>query len=219
MDRANHPTAAEYITAIRAEWDKSHAATIAIGRLLLEAQACLDHGEWLKLFDPSREKAGRGESSHPLDSKAFVPFGSRQAQKYMRVAKHPLLSNTNYSAYLPRSINTLEVLSRVGKERLEKALSDGRLHCMMTTENARALLDGQRFERLQTAMDVLVELSRAYPVDTLVGKPTEILVSELFDGTDPSERHWLGNARSTAKWLLDVADVVERAQLSPTSAK
>jgi len=55
-----------------------------------------------------------------------VPFGQDAAERLMKVATHPQLSNSANSRNLPPSWGTLYQLSKVEPKRLTAAFRDGR---------------------------------------------------------------------------------------------
>jgi hypothetical protein len=56
-----------------------------------------------------------------------LPFGLRTAENYMRIARHPVLSNPHHGSDLPASWRTLAELARLDPEALEQAIADGRV--------------------------------------------------------------------------------------------
>jgi DNA-directed RNA polymerase subunit RPC12/RpoP len=82
---------------------------LEVGRLLIEAKAGLVHGEFLAMVE--------GE----------LPFGVNTADKLMRIARHPVLSNSEHVHNLPPSWGTLYDLSRLPVPLLQQAISDGRI--------------------------------------------------------------------------------------------
>src|SRR5690349_19379128 len=78
--REGQNVAAEYAKRITAAWLKSVESILETGRLLVEAKAALDHGQWLKMFSGMFERGN-------------VPFGVRTAQMLMAIAEHPVIGN------------------------------------------------------------------------------------------------------------------------------
>ena len=81
---------------IRGSWQKAVSGIIETGRSLIEAKKALTlehgHGQFLKLFDP---EIGN------------LPFGENTAQRLMKIARNPVLSNADHGQYLPPSWRTL----------------------------------------------------------------------------------------------------------------
>ena len=92
---------------IAARWQESVDAIIDTGRLLCEAKAALEHGEFSGLI---REK---------------LPFGQRTAQMLMRIAEDPRLSNAKHVSLLPPAWGTLYELTRLDDQQFEAWLADG----------------------------------------------------------------------------------------------
>lgn len=90
-------------------------AILHIGRVLLAAKQALPHGQWERLF-----------KGHPLAVAQPVPFSVATAKMHMKIARHPVLSNSNHGNCLPPSWRTLYVLTFVPEATLEglmKAMS------------------------------------------------------------------------------------------------
>lgn len=90
---------------------KTVEAILDTGRLLLAAKAKLRHGEFMKLFRGSHEAV-----TSP------VPFGIGMAERFMQIARHPILSNSSCSTILPSSVSTLAALARLKVPTLEYLL-------------------------------------------------------------------------------------------------
>lgn len=95
-------TAEHWAPRISAEWCKSVEGIINVGRQLIAAKEACEHGEFLRLF-----KGHENPVSEP------VPFGKDAAERLMRVAAHPVLSNSDQSRNLPQSYQTLYVLAQL----------------------------------------------------------------------------------------------------------
>jgi hypothetical protein len=65
-------------------------AILHIGRQLLAARKALRHGEWERLF-----------KGHPHAVERPVPFSVATAKMHMKIAGHPVLSNSNHGNCLP----------------------------------------------------------------------------------------------------------------------
>lgn len=96
-------TKAEYwAPRINAEWRKSVEGILNVGRELIRAKEKCEHGEFLRLF-----KGSENAVSKP------VPFGVAAAERLMRVASHPVLSNSAHGPILPQSWRTLYELTKL----------------------------------------------------------------------------------------------------------
>jgi hypothetical protein len=122
-------TSADYwAPRINAEWRKSHERTIAIGRELISAKQACEHGEFLRMF--------HGHDNAVVDP---VPFGINAAQRLMKVAEHPVLSNADQSQHLPDSYQTLYELTKLDDEQIVAGIKAGEITPDMTRSQAAAL--------------------------------------------------------------------------------
>lgn len=122
-DKAEH-----WAPRITAAWKKSHERTIAIGKELIDAKAACEHGEFLRLF-----KGHENAVSEP------VPFGISAAERIMKVASHPILSDSDQSPTLPDSYQTLYELSKLEDEQILAGIKSGEIKPDMTRSDAAAL--------------------------------------------------------------------------------
>lgn len=127
------PRAEQMASEICAQLGKSVEAIIQTGRLLLKAKEILAHGEWCRMFD-----------------ERLVPFGVRSAQRLMKIASHPQLSNATHVSYLPPSWGTLYELTKADDLRLKNALHDGLITPDMSRKAVQELVvrDQKRAERI-----------------------------------------------------------------------
>ena len=95
---------------------------IDAGRALIDAKAALPHGE----FGPLLTELG---------------LSPQHAQRFMRVAQHPLLTNPSPGRHLPASVTVLDELTRVPDDELEEAIESGAVNPSTTREEAKALRD------------------------------------------------------------------------------
>lgn len=96
------------------------------GRQLSEAKVALGHGRWMAMFS-----AGR------------IKIGLRTAEMLMRVAEHRALSDSQYSAKLPPSLTTLDVLAGGTVEVVEAGIKAGAIGPGLTAKEARSFLRAQ----------------------------------------------------------------------------
>jgi hypothetical protein len=119
-------TVDEWAARITARWQDSVEAILDVGRMLIQAQAEVGHGNWLRLIEK-------------------LPFGESTAQKLQRIVdpeKAPHLSNPEHVPDLPPSWGTLHVLSRLTPERFEAGVAAGVIRPDMERKEAEALLGG-----------------------------------------------------------------------------
>jgi len=115
--------AEDWADLIFAQHAKSVESILETGRLLLKAKSDLVHGEWGRLFEDH-----------------LLPFGIDAAQRFMTIASHPLLSNTEHVRSLPASWGTLYQLTRVPEPMLKQALHDGVITSDMPRKAVAGLL-------------------------------------------------------------------------------
>jgi len=106
-------------------------AIIAVGIELLHAKERLPHGEFGRLF-----------KNHPDAVAQPLRISQRTADVFMRIADHPVLSNSQHVANLPVSWGTLGELARLEAPVLEVMLADGRVHPEMERADAMRLVAG-----------------------------------------------------------------------------
>ena len=106
MSAVNTVSRQTYAGRIVTAYQKTIESIIEVGKTLQEAKDNLPHGQFEAMI------------------KADLPFGPRQAQKFMAVARHPVLANPNFSSLLPGSITALYHLSQMEPEELTAALRE-----------------------------------------------------------------------------------------------
>jgi hypothetical protein len=92
---------------ITASWQKSLASILETGHNLIEAKDELEHGEWLQMV------------------KNELPFGEDTAERLMKIARSPVLSNSAHGRSLPASWRTLYELARLPEDLLEQKIEAG----------------------------------------------------------------------------------------------
>ena len=145
--RRNTHTPEEWAKRITTAWQKSVESIIETGRLLIEAKAELPHGEFENMIN---EK---------------LPFGSRTAQRLMKIADHPILSNPTHVSHLPPSWGTLYALTELPDEVLSDMLEDGKLNCEIERKDVEQIkaqlnvLGHYRWVNLRDALNQLITFS------------------------------------------------------------
>ncbi len=69
-------SAADFVIEITATWQKSVAAIIETGRLLIQAKKALKHGQWCEMFRTMHFKTG---------NEGKLPFTERVGQRLMKM--------------------------------------------------------------------------------------------------------------------------------------
>ena len=107
-------TRAQWAREIAARWNKSKEAVIATGRALLEAKADLRAGIFLEMIEQD------------------LPFSTRSAQRFMKIASDPRLSDAAYAPFLPSAWTALYELIKLSDEEFAQALKSGLINPKMT---------------------------------------------------------------------------------------
>jgi hypothetical protein len=145
----HNTTPAYWAEQISARWQDAAQAIIDVGRLLIEAKAALDHGQWGEMF----------RAKH-------VPFSQSTANKLMAIADHKVLTDSEHVPNLPPSWGTLYELSHIPEPDLREMLSDGYINCETPRAEARRLANKVRWEgyyiygRVPAALGALMRLVR-----------------------------------------------------------
>jgi Protein of unknown function (DUF3102) len=117
---SNIKTIDTFVAQINQAWQKGPEGIIEAGRILNEAKDALQHGQW-------------------GDMVAKLRFSSRMAQRLMKIANNPILSNPTHVSHLPPSWSTLYRLCELPDQVLEEMLADGKLHCEITREQVNEI--------------------------------------------------------------------------------
>jgi hypothetical protein len=116
--RSATTTLATWAARIRPYLEGAVEQIVAAGRELLAAKDGLPHGQFGDLLEQ-------------------VGLNRRTAQRFMAIARHPLLSDATHGSHLPAAWTTLFELSRVEPEELEEAIEAGSVHPAMSTAEAK----------------------------------------------------------------------------------
>ncbi len=92
---------------IAAAWQKSIEAIIETGRRLIDARKELAHGEFLAMI------------------KNDLPFGEDTAERLIKIARDPRLSNSAHGRILPPSWRTLFELTKLNDEQFDRLVAAG----------------------------------------------------------------------------------------------
>ena len=117
------PDAVDYVRRFEAAFTKTLAGILEAGRILVEAHARLNYGEWESLF-----------RDH------LLPISKRTANRLVSIARNKALANGSNVAHLPYSLTTLYALAQVPINTLEKAIADGFVFPEMTARDVKRLL-------------------------------------------------------------------------------
>jgi hypothetical protein len=106
---------------ITAAWQKGVASIVETGKLLVEAKAQVDHGEWTRLIESE------------------LPFDRTTAFRLITIAQHPIVSNVANWQHLPTSWRTLYELTKVDQKLLSEKLESGEINAKTDGKSAKAL--------------------------------------------------------------------------------
>jgi hypothetical protein len=115
---------AEFVRAVDVAWGRTAKARIETGRALQRMKDGLKHTEWITAF-----------------KEAGMPFSLRAAQDLMMIARHPMIGNTQNSAYLPNKREPLLLLakSKLPNTVLDSLMKSGVIHPAMTIKDVEQL--------------------------------------------------------------------------------
>ena len=151
-------------------YGKAVAGFVKVGRLLIQAKQELGPGRFGELWN---------------GDEYALPFGWRQANKFMSIADNKVLTDSTHESKLPTSVETLYILSRIPEEKLRKLISSGKVHTNLTRQQAKRLA-GDIPARLVAAIEVLIEAMRENDddseLDALAVEVTEVLYEK--------DEHW-----------------------------
>lgn len=170
--RSNEPeTVEEWQNFISESRYNEVGSVIETGRRLILAKDKADRGKWLKIFEGKNR-----------------PCSEDTAQRYMAVARHPVLANTAHWAVLPSSWRTLYELTSIPEQDLLVLIQDGKVHSELTRSEAIALKDYP--EKIKTLLLIIVTGAKVAvsnsPCDCreLEGKMTQEVVDEVQKAAD-----------------------------------
>jgi hypothetical protein len=133
-----------FVAKIVAAWQKTTESIIDTGRLLIEAKAKIEHGEFEDMID------------------AQLPFGPRAARMLMAIAANPVLSDRNHGSVLPPSWRTLYELSRLDGQVLLARIEDHSVNPGMERKDVTLIAGGghkTKLRRISKANERIIELS------------------------------------------------------------
>ena len=87
-----------------------------------QAKRALDHGLFLKMIE------------------AELPFSADTAQRLMRIARHPVLSDAANSRHLPPNWTTLSELTQLPAALTQAKIKTGEIHAGLNGSQAKALI-------------------------------------------------------------------------------
>jgi hypothetical protein len=162
-------TVESFLSEIESAWNRTVQDIVEVGKVI------------------KRAKGELGASYKQLVQR--LPFSASEAGNFVRVSEHPVLSDPAYWNSLPRALNTLYYLSRLGDSHVQEAIGSGAISPDTTLSQAKALVSGQiktvggRQARSDSAdyMDVTVSIPRNSDVSAVL-KAAQAMVGN-FGGT------------------------------------
>ena len=176
-------TVDHYVREIRSAYQNAVGSIIRAGCLLIEAKEKLPHGEWGLMFD----------------GKSRLPFGQRTAQRLMRIAEHPVLSNPTHESHLPPSWATLSELADLREDELEALLKDGTIdaeterHAVAEIIKKGGALGAYSFSRVTAALKIVITFMDKWPDPTVFVRRAADDIEEVIGFNDLEKlAAWLG---------------------------
>ncbi|HWX36746.1 MAG TPA: MT-A70 family methyltransferase [Steroidobacteraceae bacterium] len=164
-------TADEFAERITSCWRKSVEAIIEVGRLLTNAKAQLDHGEFTAMVN------------------AKLPFGPRTATRLMAIGRDSRLTNRTHVSVLPNSWGTLYELTKLDDDQFQAKIADGTIRPEMERKDIAPAHQERRIEVQRSLSDetaVLAVSGRKFPV--IYADPATKFLAGL--GPKSTENHY-----------------------------
>ncbi len=131
----------QWAEKITERYQDSVRAILDVGRYLIDAKDELPHGEFGLMVDED------------------LPFSWLTANRFMAIARNPVLSNSSHGKNLPSSWRTLSELARLPDEVLEAALVTGRITPELKRKEIPALIPQEPPRRRPPETSTVQELS------------------------------------------------------------
>ena len=98
-----------------------------------------------------------------------LPFNERTAQRLMKIAEHPVLTNTTHESHLPTSWTTLYELSKASPALLEAKISTGTITPRLERSQVARKIFGKIPKTAQHTLDRVKQLRGGAATDTRAG--------------------------------------------------
>jgi hypothetical protein len=151
VEQSNRHPVDDWAEQITASWQKPRIeGIIRTGKLLLAAKKALDRGTFISM----------------IRSDEALPFNERTAQRLMKIAEHPVLTNATHVSRLPTSWGTLYELSKAKPKLLEAKIQDGTITPRLERSQVARKVFGKKKaaaqrKTLDRVKDMRVELDAA----------------------------------------------------------
>jgi hypothetical protein len=141
--QSNRHPVDDWAEQITASWQKPKIeGIIRTGKLLLASKKALDRGTFISM----------------IRSDEALPFNERTAQRLMKIAEHPVLTNATHVSYLPTSWGTLYELSKGKPKLLEARIQDGTITPRLERSEVARKVFGKRPKPAQHTLDRVKQL-------------------------------------------------------------
>lgn len=206
----NKLTWQEHVDRINGSWAKGVESVVETGRRLIEAKSELDHGEWLMAL---RDK---------------ISFGEDTAQRLMKIAGNPTLSNAAHARYLPASWRTLYELSKLPEDVVIAKIGDGTITPKLERKDVMKMIEPTTTAEPEAT--ITSTLDSVTPVEIRgmrIMAPDGLKISELTsqgielekagDSREVAARK-IGLASHTYTFVRDIVLLSRRTDLNKTDA-
>jgi hypothetical protein len=152
---AKPKTVDQWAAYICEPWNKTVEAFVETGKRLIEAKKALKeelgHGNWGSMFTEPYPRSSL--------AKGPLPFSQRIGNMLMRIARHPVLSNSQFFSKLPPSYSTLYILSDLPEAELVKQIEEGKINPSLLGSEAK-VLGFNNPDRAFKSLRLLCEIAR-----------------------------------------------------------
>ena len=196
-------TRKEWAAIINADWRKSIERIIQTGRDLIAAKEQLPHGEYGKMF-----------------AKKEVLFSQDMAQRLMRIAQHPQISNPSARTKLPTSWTVLKALSYLSEDDFHDAEEKGLINNNLNLRTAQAISGAYNSTDDSPVGANAAQRSLPTPTEAKeIARATNKLVAandgHMYTGVSEEERQEYVQDRSRAFRSMEAIDLFATMDVSP----
>jgi N6-adenosine-specific RNA methylase IME4 len=173
---------------IRASMRETFTGVLETGKILIQAQAALPHGQWL----PMLKKAG---------------LRPRTAQVWMAVVRNPRFANASPDSLLPPCVTTLNWISRLPEDVYQRLLADGTINSTVSRTTIAGIIRRRAQAEDEKRILGLVPVPGKFRT-LVIDPPSETLANRGSRGcpyATMNQRQLLD--LPVPEWLLDEAHV------------
>lgn len=196
LDQTEKRDTAYFVNRITGSWNKHVETILEVGRLLIEARDGLPEDDFTTMV-AAKDRLDRCQHQYEherideeqlFQAKAdltpkMLPFGERTAERLIKIAEHPILSNPTHVSKLPPSWGTLYEMTRLPDRELEEMLAEGKINCDTERKEIDEFVKRVRgegiyfYDRVTQALTMLIPFVKKWP-DNI---PDEIF-DEILNG-------------------------------------